>query len=112
MQPLACVCIRDAEECGIGDLEIRLVERDLREVVWISLLESVALDLLPTLGVERLMLPDEGVNQVGAWQVGTVNDDAVGVTAQGPTRGSEGERLGWRELESSSDKVPACALLE
>jgi hypothetical protein len=112
VQPLARVSVRYGEQCGISDVEIGLVERHLREVLRILVLEPVALYFAPALGIEGFVLPDQGVDQIDARQVGTVNDDAVGVAAERATGGGKGERLGRRKLESGRYETPARSFLE
>src|SRR5262249_44707099 len=51
MQPLAGVGVGRGEQRGIGDVEIRLIERHLRGVLREGLLESIALDGAPVFGV-------------------------------------------------------------
>ena len=56
----------ESKQHGVGDVEIRLIERDLCEVVRISPLEPVPLHVAPASRVEGLVLPDRGIDQVGA----------------------------------------------
>src|SRR5262249_41909006 len=97
MQPFARVCIYGCEQCGVGDFEVGLVKRDLRRVLRESFFEAVALYCAPILGVDGLTLPHQRVNQIGARQVGAVNDDAVSVAAERTIYGFKGKRLRWRE---------------
>src|SRR5262249_43467007 len=112
MQPLARIGVGDREEGRISDVEISLVERHLCEIVRIFLSEPVTLDLLPTPGVESLVLPHQGVNQISAQQIRAVNNDAVRVPAQRAIEGGESERLPRGEFEAGRDEVPAHAFLE
>ena len=59
MQSLAGIGVGRGEQRGIGDVEIRLIERHLCGVLREDLLESVALDRAPVLGVDGLVLPRE-----------------------------------------------------
>ena len=52
MQTLAGIGVHGGEQRGIGDVEIRLIERDLCGVLRKCFLESVALDRAPVLRVE------------------------------------------------------------
>ena len=66
MQTLAGIGVDDGEQRGIGEVEIRLVERDLCGVLRKCFLEPVALDRAPVFGVERLVLPQERIVEIGA----------------------------------------------
>jgi hypothetical protein len=81
VQPLTGVSIDCGEQCGIGDIEIGLIEGDLRGVLREGFFETVALDCAPVSSVDSFAFPDCGIDQVGARQVGAVNDDTVGVSA-------------------------------
>ena len=57
VQTLAGIGVGCGEQRGIGDVQIRLIERHLCCVLREDLLESVALDRAPVLGVDSLVLP-------------------------------------------------------
>jgi hypothetical protein len=101
------VGVRDREQRGIGDVQIRLIERDLHEIVRVSLLEPVTLDLAVARGLQTFVLPNQRIDHVGAKQVGTVDDDAISVPAHCASDGGELTRRGRRELKAGRDKVPA-----
>src|SRR5262249_14872027 len=81
-------------------------------VLWEGLFEAVAFDRAPVLGVDRLVLPDQRINQIGAGQIGAMNDNFVGVAAERTIHGSEGARFGRRKLEANRYEMPARAFLE
>src|SRR5262245_29906980 len=76
------------------------------------LFEAVALHVAPAFGVESLVFPDRGIDQIGTRQIKTVNDNAISMPTQRAVSSSESKRLGWRKPESSSDQMLARALLE
>src|SRR5262249_37331824 len=112
MQPLTGVGVGRGEQCGIGNVKVRLIKRQLYGVLREGLLESVALGRAPVLGVDRLVLPQQRIDQVEPEQLRTIDDDAVGVPAQRAAERGEGERFRRRELEAGLDQMAARALLE
>jgi hypothetical protein len=66
VQPLTRVGVGDGEQRRVGDVEIGLIKRDLCSVMRKGLRQSVALNRFPVLGVDCFMLPDRGINQIGA----------------------------------------------
>src|SRR5262249_5823130 len=89
VQPFTSVGIRHREQRGIGDIEIGLIERDLSEVFRIFLLQPIALELAPAGALYALVFPQKRVNHIGPRKVWAVDDDAIGVSAQGPTDGAK-----------------------
>src|SRR5262249_23539495 len=77
-----------------------------------GLFEAVTLYRTPVLGVDRLVFPDQRVNQISAQQIGAVNDDPVSVAAERAIHRGEGERLRWRKFETSGHKMAARTFLE
>ena len=57
MQPLAGIGVGRGKERGIGNVEIRLIQRYLRGVLREYPFESVALGRLPVFAVDGLVLP-------------------------------------------------------
>src|SRR5262245_54040690 len=74
VQPLARIGVDDREQCGISDVEVSLIKQDLSVVLRISLLDAVALDCVPALCSEALVLPNAREDQVSAGQVRARND--------------------------------------
>jgi hypothetical protein len=62
VQAFARICVQRGEQCRIGDVEMRLVESDLRCVLGKRVLQSVAFECAPVLEVDRFVLPEQGVN--------------------------------------------------
>ena len=61
MQTFARICVQRGEQCRIGDVEIRLVEGDLRCVLG-KRFEPVTFECAPVFRINRLVLPDQRVN--------------------------------------------------
>ena len=80
VQALAGVGVDDGEQRGIGDVEIGLIERDLRGVDLVKPGQSVAFDGAPALGLQGLVFPDRRIDQVG--QLRSSDQDAVRVAAE------------------------------
>src|SRR5262249_26112495 len=112
VQPLTGVGIRHCEQRGIGDVQIRLIERDLSEILRMLLLEPGAFDFSPARALHALMLPDQGVNHVGALKGRTMNDDAISMSGQGSADRGEGDSRRRGELKSGRDEKPTSSLLE
>src|SRR5262249_50626550 len=93
------------EDRWVGDVEVGLIEKNLRIVLWICLLEAVTFERAPAPIVDALVFPQTGISQINARQIRAVNDDAVGVTAKQSVHGREGERLFRRETKPGGDQV-------
>jgi hypothetical protein len=78
---LAAVGVDRGEDCRmIVDAEEVLIERNLCCVLRISLVEAVAVERMPALSVDRLVLPETGIGDIA--DLRTVDQDAVGVAGQ------------------------------
>ena len=108
----AGICVRNGEQCGIGDIQVRLVKRDLCEVVGVFLFEPVTLDFTVARGLQTFVFPDQWIDHISAQQIGAVNDDAVTVSAEHAFDRGEGPRLARCKLEAGGDKVLAHPLFE
>src|SRR5262249_9415106 len=81
VQPLHVVGIERGEDRGLlGDVEIGLVEPDLRCVARIGFLEPVTLKRAPARVAERLVFPEARI--AGPGQLRPADDDAVAVPAE------------------------------
>src|SRR5262245_34035235 len=107
VQLLTGVGVDRGEQRGVGDVEISLIERDLRRVLREGLLESVALERAPVLGIDCFAFPHERIDQISARQVGAVNDNSVSVPAQRATRGGKRQRFRWCEPKAGCDQALA-----
>src|SRR5262249_36555697 len=112
VQPLAGVCVGDGKQRGIGDVQVRLIERDLDQVIEVFPSEAVAFDLTIARGLQAFVFPYEWINHIGAGQVRTMNDDAITVAAQRTFDCGELTRLRRPEPETRCNKMPACTLFE
>src|SRR5262249_48242128 len=112
VQPLARIGVDDREQRGISDVEVSLIKQDLSVVLRIGLLDAVALDCVPALCSEALMLPNAGEDQVSAGQVRARNEDAVSVAAEQSADRSETERIVGCKAEAGVDKVLSAQPLE
>jgi hypothetical protein len=70
VQSLTGISIDDAEQRRIGEIQISLTERYLPGVDGIQTREAVALDRLPALRPETLVLPDARINQSRQFRAG------------------------------------------
>src|SRR5262249_1969542 len=98
----AGVAAHRGEDCWVlGDLEVGLIQRYLRSVLWIGFLKAVALERTPALIAKALVFPQ--TRKAGFGQLGTGHEDAVGVAAKQPAHPAKAEALGRRKLEAESD---------
>ena len=103
-QQFTAVDVNGAEQQRIGQIEIGLIERNLRGITGEFLLESVARERAPVLRIERLVLPNEWKIDVGtAERVGAGDNDAVNMATQIAVHSRECERLGRRKREAHGD---------
>ena len=92
VKTLAGIGIQCREQCRVlGDVEVSLVNPNLRGIPRPDFLKSIALDCAPALGTECLVLPQARVADTG--EIGPIRDDAVGVSAKQSAGGLEAERL-------------------
>ena len=112
MQLLTRVGIRHRKERRIRLVEIGLIERDLRGILRIRLLQPVAFQRAPVLGVDALVLPQKRIKQTGAEKVRPVDNDAIAVATQRSTNSREAEQLLRCELETGHLQQPPGLLLE
>src|SRR6516225_1069175 len=104
MQLLARIRVDHAEQRWVMQVQVRLVERDLRGVTGELFLESVAGERAVVFRVERFVLPDEWVVHVGAAErVRAAGNDSIGMAAQIAVHSLEFERLRRREREARGD---------
>ena len=78
LNALAAVGVDGGEDCRviIGAKEV-LIERYLRRVLWIGLVEAVAIERAPALGIQRLAFPQARIGDIA--DPGAVDQNAVGV---------------------------------
>src|SRR5262249_40050731 len=85
---------------------------DLGEIVGVFLFESLALDLAIARSLQGFVLPYQRVDHVSAGQLGSVDDEPVGMPSERAIHGDEGECLPRRELEADGGEMLARAFLE
>src|SRR5262249_3526371 len=101
---------RGEDRWVLGDLEVGLIQRYLRGVLWIDFLKAVALERTPALIAKALMFPQ--TRKAGFGQFGAGHEDAVGVAAEEPARRAEAELLRWCKVEADTDQMLPAQLLE
>ena|SRR6516162_4427287 len=80
-----------------------LIERDLGGVLWVRFFKAVAIERPPPLGVNAFILPQARV--FDALNLGAVEENAVGVTAQPAVERLKGEPVRLCKCEAGPSKV-------
>src|SRR5262249_57412584 len=101
---------RGEDRWVLGDLEVGLIQRYLRGVLWIGFLKAVALERTPGLIAKALVFPQ--TRKAGFGQLGAGHEDAVGMAAEQPAHRAKAEALGRRKLEADTDQMLPAQLLE
>ena len=100
---LAGVGIDHAEQRRVGDVQISLIDRDLRRIGRIEPGQSITLDGFPALGVETFMFPDAWISQ--RRQLRPSNENPIRMTTEQSTGSHEFQLFGRREPEPGSNQM-------
>src|SRR5262249_45177994 len=101
---------RGEDRWVLGDLEVGLIQRYWRGVLWIGFLKAVALERTPALIAKPLVFPQ--TRKAGFGQLGAGHEDAGGVAAEQPAHRAKAEALGRSKLEADTDQMLPAQLLE
>ena len=100
MQLLAGVSVDRAEQCRVGQIEISLIERNLRAIAWKFFFETVLSKRAPIFRAQRLAFPDKRIIEIDPIEgVGSADDDAVDVTRKSPFTAEKARASGGANLK-------------
>jgi hypothetical protein len=111
VQPRHRVRVHGGEDRRVlGDVEIRHVDQNLREILRVTFCDPVALEPAPAFVAERLVFPQTRILDTG--QSRAVEQNAIGVTTKETTGRAKGEPRARCEFEAGANEVLTTQLFE